>query len=320
MQFGRPTQQIANPYQTLGVSKTASAAEIKKAFRDKAISTHPDRNPDLAAGKITPEEAQNRFQAIGEAYEILKDPAKREEYDLTGSVGGGAGMGGPGGPGGMDMEAIFREIMRQQGMGGMGGPGGMGGMGGMPGGMGGMPPGFETIFGGMPGGMGGMPGGMGGMPRREQPPPKPFPQPEMEAWIRADVASIHAASRASGISEAKDSIRAQLAGHAGVVSVVDGRDKTVKLRVSGPAPGIPVGRAAEVWFPADALWDARLMKEGSMVRICKNEDAIVKASRQAGECELLPASCGTLGLCVHSLETVRDHFMVSLVLQALLLT
>ena len=99
MQIGRPPQNIPNPYQTLGVSRTASAAEIKKAFRDKAISTHPDRNPDLAAGKITPEEAQNRFQAIGEAYEILKDPAKREEYDLTGSVGGGAGMGGPGGPG-----------------------------------------------------------------------------------------------------------------------------------------------------------------------------------------------------------------------------
>ena len=105
----------------------------------------------------------------------------------------------------------------------------------------------------------------------------------MEAWIRADVASIHAASRASGISEAKDDIRAQLAGHPGVVSLVDGRDKTVKLRISGPAPGIPVGRAAEVWFPADALWDARLMKAGCKVRICKDEDAILKASRQAGE-------------------------------------
>merc|ERR1740123_607133 len=114
MQFGRPSPTIEDPYKTLGVSKSASAAEIKKAFRKKAIDIHPDRNPDLASGKITPDEAQNRFQAVGQAYEILKDPDKRKEYDMTGSVGGGMG-GGPGGPGGIDMEALIREIMRQQG-------------------------------------------------------------------------------------------------------------------------------------------------------------------------------------------------------------
>ena len=197
MQFGPPIKEIADPYQTLGVSRSASAAEIKKAFREKATKTHPDRNPELAAGNITPDQARDRFQAVGEAYEILKDPKKKEQYDLTGNVGGGMG-GGPGGGGSVDMEMFFREFMKQNG--------GMGGMGGMPGGM----------------------GGMGGPPRR--PPPKPFPQVDMTAWIRADVAGIHAASRASSISEDRDEVRASLAGQPCVISFVDPRDKSVKVR------------------------------------------------------------------------------------------
>ena len=298
MQFGPPRTKIADPYKTLGVSRSASPAEIKKAFKNKAINTHPDRNPDLAAGKITPDEAQDRFQAVGEAYEILKDPKKKEEYDLTGSVGGGMGGGGPGGPGGIDMEAIFREFMKQQA--GGGGGGGFGGFGG---------PGVKINIGG-PGGvgledmMGGM-GGMGGQGQRAPPKPKSFPQVDDACWIKASVPSIHQASRKSGISEERDETRAQLAGQTGVISFVDPRDRTVKVRISGPAPGIPVGRAAEVWYAADAIWDAKLMKEGQKVKVCGDEEAILSTSRAAG-IAIDVEKDGLRAKCAGKPATIRD--------------
>lgn len=67
-------------YQTLGVSKDASAETIKKAFRDLARKHHPDKvqGDDKAA-------AEARFKEINEAYEVLKDPEKREKYDLLGA-------------------------------------------------------------------------------------------------------------------------------------------------------------------------------------------------------------------------------------------
>ena len=99
-----------DPYKTLGVSRDASTAEIKKAFRDKALSAHPDKNPDLLAGRIDREEAQARFSAVGDAYEILKSPEKRKEYDTYGRVGTAASRG----PGGFaSQEEMFREFMRQ---------------------------------------------------------------------------------------------------------------------------------------------------------------------------------------------------------------
>ena len=259
MQFGRPGKTIEDPYQTLGVSRGASAAEIKKAFREKAVSTHPDRNTDLDR-----EEAQAKFQAVGEAYEVLKDPTKRKEYDEYGSVGGG--MGG-GGPGQAEMEDMIREMMKTYGFGG----GGFGA---------GAPPGF------------------GGQQRRGPPKPKPFPQPNMDAWITADVAAIHRASRASGISEDKDDLRAAYAGKPCVVVLNDPRDKSVKVRIMVFRPD---GRAAaaEVWYAADAVWDARLLKEGAKVRVCSSEMAIVRASRAAGisaDNDSIRATCvGKLG-------------------------
>ncbi len=79
-------------YQTLGVSRTASAAEIKSAYRKLAMKYHPDRNP----GDTT---AELKFKEINEAYEVLKDPDKRGVYDRFGheafeSGGAGAGAGG----------------------------------------------------------------------------------------------------------------------------------------------------------------------------------------------------------------------------------
>ena len=63
-----------NPYQLLGVSKNASQEEIKKAFRKLAIRFHPDKNPG-------DKKAEEKFKEIGEAYDILSDPQKRQKYD-----------------------------------------------------------------------------------------------------------------------------------------------------------------------------------------------------------------------------------------------
>lgn len=65
-------------YQTLGVSKNASEAEIKTAYRKKALEWHPDRNKDP--------HAPAKFKEVTEAYEILSDPQKRQSYDQYGSV------------------------------------------------------------------------------------------------------------------------------------------------------------------------------------------------------------------------------------------
>ena len=67
-------------YAVLGVSKTASADEIKKAYRDAAFRYHPDRNAGDAA-------AEEKFKQINAAYAVLSDSAKRREYDLYGSTG-----------------------------------------------------------------------------------------------------------------------------------------------------------------------------------------------------------------------------------------
>lgn len=131
-------------YKTLGVSRSASAEEIQKAYRNLARKYHPDLNPDDKTAK-------QKFQDVQQAYETLNDPKKKQMYDQFGSdyeqmgggpgggfqgnpFGGGAGgaqvppgfehmFGGGGAAGGISLE----ELMRQFGMGGGGGFEGGGG-------------------------------------------------------------------------------------------------------------------------------------------------------------------------------------------------
>lgn len=124
-------------YELLGVEKSVTAEELKKAYRKKAVQYHPDKNPGDKA-------AEEMFKKVSHAYEVLSDAEKRAAYDRYGPAAfeGGAGAAGPRGGGGMggggfhDPFDIFREVFGQQG--GRGGGGGI----------------FEEMFGGGGGGGG----------------------------------------------------------------------------------------------------------------------------------------------------------------------
>src|SRR3990172_4849716 len=96
-------------YKTLGVAKDASSDDIKKVYRKLALKYHPDKNPDN-------KEAEEKFKKISEAYAVLSDSKKRQEYDRFGSDGFSQHY---------TQEDIFRgfdlnEILRSFGVGGGG--------------------------------------------------------------------------------------------------------------------------------------------------------------------------------------------------------
>ena len=107
-------------YEVLGVSKSADATEIKKAYRKLALKYHPDKNPGDKS-------AEEKFKEAAEAYDVLSNEEKRRRYDQFGHAGvGGAGQGGFGG--GMSMDDIFSQFGDIFGsFGGFSGFGGFGG-------------------------------------------------------------------------------------------------------------------------------------------------------------------------------------------------
>jgi molecular chaperone DnaJ len=96
-------------YQILGVDRTASDAEIKKAYRKLAVKYHPDKNPN-------DQSAEEKFKEISSAFDILKDPEKRAKYDQFGhdAFRGGASSGG------VDPFDLFRDVFGGGGSGGFG--------------------------------------------------------------------------------------------------------------------------------------------------------------------------------------------------------
>ncbi|MGB8962935.1 MAG: DnaJ domain-containing protein, partial [Pseudonocardiaceae bacterium] len=103
-------------YAELGVSSTASADEIKRAYRKLARELHPDANPGDAR-------AEARFKSMSEAYGVLSDPDKRKQYDEARSLfnggfrpgGGFGGPRGPGAPGAFDLGDLLGGLFANRG-------------------------------------------------------------------------------------------------------------------------------------------------------------------------------------------------------------
>lgn len=108
-------------YEVLGIEKGANETEIKKAYRKAAMKYHPDKMANVSEAEK--KEAEEKFKEINEAYQVLSDAQKRQQYDQFGHAAfeQGAGFGGGSGFGGFDFGDIFGDIFGGSSFGGFGG-------------------------------------------------------------------------------------------------------------------------------------------------------------------------------------------------------
>jgi len=203
-------------YQTLGVPRTASAEDIRKAYRELARKYHPDLHPDDSAAK-------ENFKKVQTAFDVLNDPSKREMYDRYGSafegVSGGGGWGGGPFPGG-------------------GFPGGAGGFGG--GGGGAAEIDLESLFGGA-GGFAELFGGGRGKAARGRRRTTPTPGEDVAAQITVPFRLA--------IDGGKTDVRIDRAGAAETITVTipQGLPDGARMRLRGQGlPGAGGGPAGDL--------------------------------------------------------------------------
>ncbi|MFN2144249.1 MAG: DnaJ C-terminal domain-containing protein [Anaerolineales bacterium] len=214
-------------YKTLGVEKTASTDEIKKAYRKLAMQYHPDQNPDDAG-------AEDKFKEINEAYQVLSDDDKRAHYDRLGSAYSNWNQGGQR-RGGFDWgQWGYGQPGRAQG----GAPGGMrvefeGDLGDLFGGGGGFSDFFSQIFGGM-GGSSGLDEILRGQGRRQAPQAPRQYQSEMVIGLQE---AFHGSTRKVRIGERHFDVK-----------VPKGAKTGTKLRLKGAGPAGPNGQPSDIYL------------------------------------------------------------------------
>jgi len=194
-------------YEVLGVSRTASTDEIKRAYRRLAKKYHPDRNPDDAS-------AERKFKEVQHAYDILKDPGKRRQYDQYGEVGVGQWANTPGGErvyqwGGSSVGVDDLEELLSSFGGGQ------------------RPSIFDELFGGAFGG--------GGRRRRAQAAPSRAADQQQEVSVTFDQA-VHGTTLTMSISSGGGVQTVDVKIPAGVE---DGQKLRLKERVPAPPGGRP---------------------------------------------------------------------------------
>ncbi|MEX1072693.1 MAG: DnaJ C-terminal domain-containing protein [Chloroflexota bacterium] len=273
-------------YALLGVPKTASQAEIKKAYRRLARELHPDRNPDDVA-------AERRFKDVNEAHAVLSDPAKRKQYnelganwqayDRTGFGGGATDWGGFGGaPGGVRWQT--RRVNLED-LGGFGAGAG----GGAAGDVGGFSDFFRAFFAGGGSGAGGAGGGgidFGGQPRAAG----RSTQPLRRAALAHATAEVTLAEIARGAQRmvAVDGRRLQ-------VSIPPGVADGAKIRLRGAVPARDGGPAGDVEITVRQLPDPRFERRGANL---VTELALTLAEALLGAEVPVPTLTGTVKLRV----------------------
>jgi curved DNA-binding protein len=247
--MAHPGLEYRDYYAVLGVPRTASQAEIKKAFRKLARQHHPDTKPGDSA-------AERRFKEVNEANEVLGDPAKRKQYDELGTnweaisrarAAGGpfSGFGGPGGnvryefhttgdPG--EFSDFFRVFFGEEGRGTPAGPGPRRGT--RPTGG----PGFEEILAGM--GLGSYGSGAAASNSGGRQAPRPAAEAQAEISL---VEAFHGTTRVVEV----DGKRLE-------VTIPPGADTGTRIRLTGRAPG-----GGDLFVVVRQLPDARFTRRGT---------------------------------------------------------